>query len=444
MKSTTIEKRIGIAFAEWVKAVTYAPKDSRKTMHFVQSGKLASLEFLPTKIPHDLITPKGKNELIEAMHAGLEQTQLNEKIELDTAYKCLLVAFRNEIENARKTGQFDEEAVEKAFLSDLLSKKFQRKTFCIPIVFSPAAKNTNFSVGPIRFQSTGVFLENYESRKSKFLSQSKDDWHYAANECWDHISSFDHILLIEIEGFEKDMAWCAARDLAEAFLNLVRIFYGFYHSHEIKAADGNVKQVKGASLILSESEGLEISLSRDWAGANIDDAHVARFCSELNEKRGFFASYLSFLLSAEQMNSPVRTRLRQANALIAQAYSEPHLDMKLVRIVSALEKLSGITGKNKWKALGNRCASFSAARDLGQRVKIYHSVRGAYLCRNAIVHDETPPKRHLSHAFSRLDKHLSAIFFGFIYLYANVASEKSVETTKHLRKAIDARNCSWR
>jgi hypothetical protein len=129
--------------------------------------------------------------------------------------------------------------------------------------------------------------------------------------------------------------------------------------------------------------------------------------------------------------------LRHANTLIAEAFSEPHDRIRLVRLVSALETLAVVSGGKKSEALAWRCAFAGGWTDCGHVLQIVDDVLSAYSVRNEVVHGDSPDNEDAVSAFYRLERHLAPVYIGFLHMHAKVQRRYRPMHVRHIRVAFD-------
>ena len=144
------------------------------------------------------------------------------------------------------------------------------------------------------------------------------------------------------------------------------------------------------------------------------------------------------MASGDDPHSPVLERLRYANALIAEAYSEPHDRIRLVRVVAALEALAALPREEKSQTLALRCAHAGGWADCSRAIEIVDDVSNAYAARNAIVHGDAPDNDDAISAFYRVERHLACIYVGFLHVYAKIQRRYRPTHARHIRRAIEA------
>jgi hypothetical protein len=167
----------------------------------------------------------------------------------------------------------------------------------------------------------------------------------------------------------------------------------------------------------------------------LDDRWSQRFEADLGSFQLGIATYLAWLLSGGMADAPVMVRLRYANALISEAYSQPHEPVRLVRIIAALETLALVADRDKAEAIATRCKFAGGWTDTVKTDAIYAAVKDAYKVRNKVVHGEPPDRGTIRQAFLRVEEHLLEIYLGFLTLLCGSSVLRS-----RVRTPLSARN----
>src|SRR5690606_34125610 len=146
------------------------------------------------------------------------------------------------------------------------------------------------------------------------------------------------------------------------------------------------------------------SLEQGPWGTHLDDSWTGQFDQELGSFR-YLLSGIGFLLTRRQQpDSPVLERLLYAHRLIAEAYCEPHHRLRLVRLISSLEALALVGGKDKAHEVSMRAACAGGWSDPALACEIYDALRTAYHWRNAVVHGDAPSEGDVYRAFLGIER----------------------------------------
>lgn len=386
------------------------------------------------------VNREGHAHLLAAADKLLQREKLEGRLRTHTAYKAIVRAFFDCLPRVRATAKFSAQAVADKAARALRALPRDDGTYVFPIVFAPRAKASDFRIGPIRIVSKAVFLSENEASFSK-ESEADDVRRELATDWKEYVAGYDHLVTVDMRGFESEVAWGLAREAAEFALNLIRMLFRRYHTDDIRIGNGFKWEIKQSSVRLTPDGNAFFSSSRGPWGTHLDDSWTEHFDHGLGYYSQMLASYAYWLTAGVDVRNPVYERMRYAAQLVAEAYAEPHDHIRLVRVVSALEALSLIHGADKAHNLGLYCAYAGAWGDGAKACAIYDAVRGAYTLRSAVVHGDGPPANQVRAAFVRLEEHLLETYLGFTCLFAAIL-KTSPQSVSALRREM-RRRIAW-
>jgi hypothetical protein len=385
----------------------------------------------------NLISAKGSASLWSASRLLLQGMGEQRRVGLQTARRCLIEAHAAHLPKADRTRRLSEHAVIAGATKRLATCARENGIYAIPVQFAPSAKNTRFRIGPAVIMSKEIFDAEFRAAVAAEAGGTEAFGKKAAAEWAKYSERYDHFIVVEVLGHEPEMAWKAARELAEYVLNLIRIKFGFYHMDDVRVGNGFVWETSQVQLYFDQAGAANFSLSHGPWASHLKDDWVEHFDDDVGGSAPLLASLALWMASGNDPQSPVLERLRYGNALIAEAFSEPHDRIRLVRLVSALEALAVLPNEKKANSLAWRCAFAGGWTDCGKAVQIVDDVLNAYSVRNAVVHGDSPNNDDAISAFHRLERHLASIYIGFLQLHAKVQRRYRPTHVRHIRQAFD-------
>lgn len=385
----------------------------------------------------NLVSRKGNQNLWVASRLLLQRLKEQRRITPETARRCLIESHSAHLVKARRTGTLSEHAVIAGAIKRLATVTRSDGLYVIPLHFAPSAKNTRFRIGPARILARSLFEADYAAAIRASADGKGGFNDRAAAEWFTYCDRYDHFIVVEVRNHEAQMAWKAAREVAEYALNLIRIKFGFHHMDDVRLGNGFVWETPQARVYFDDNGVANLTLSSGPWASHLQDDWTEVFDDDFGNSAPLLASLASWMVSGNDPQSPILERLRYANTLIAEAFSEPHNRIRLVRLVSALEALAVISGGKKSEGLAWRCALAGGWEDCARAVQIDDDVRYAYTIRNAIVHGDSAEEEDALSAFYRLERHLVPIYFGFLHMHAKVQRRYRPMHIQHVRRAFD-------
>jgi hypothetical protein len=383
------------------------------------------------------INREGDRELWTASRLLLQRMSEQRRLTKKAARRCLVDAHFAHLPKALKTSKLSEHAVIAGATKRL--EKWERSDgfYVILVCFAPSAKNTRFRIGPAIILAKAMFQCDYGAAISAQTADPDSFGSQAVAEWSSYSEPYDHFVIVEISGHETEMAWKAARDVADYVLNLIRMKFGYYHMDDVRIGNGFIWETTQAQVYFDKTGSANFRLSRGPRASHLDDNWVQHFDEDFGSETCLFGSLASWMASGDDPMSPVLERLRYANALIAEAFGEPHDRIRLVRLVAALEALAALPREEKSEKLAWRCAFAGGWTDCGRAVQIVDDILYGYTIRNAVVHGESPDDEDAISAFYRLERHLARIYIGFLHLYAKIQRCYRPIHVRHIRRAFD-------
>jgi hypothetical protein len=110
-----------------------------------------------------------------------------------------------------------------------------------------------------------------------------------------------------------------------------------------------------------------------------------------------------------------------------------------VRLISALEALALLEGKDKAHQLAAYSALVGGWGSIGDGIKIYDRIRAAYHWRNAVVHGDAPAVRDVRRSFFEAEEYLLRIIVGFMSIFAAIATDTRPTSVRQLRRELKKR-----
>ena len=153
-------------------------------------------------------------------------------------------------------------------------------------------------------------------------------------------------------------------------------------------------------------------------GGPFDDQWMDQLDKELGGSARLLSNVGSWITSGKDPGSPVLERLLYANSLLSGAYSEPHDHIRLVRLISALEALALVPPKQKARSL-RRCSQVASSRHHAATASLPRSPRPTDNAMR-IVHGDAPSVTAILKTFLGLERHILAIYMGFLELHGRV------------------------
>ena len=382
----------------------------------------------------------GHRHLTKAAHCILSAERLERRITKETARRALLEAYDEEIARvlappSTPRYELSSEKIVRAARRTIAKASGSDGVYVFPVVLGRKSKATEFRFGPIEMLSAERFVEKYDGpiqsvRSREGGSKAADDWH-------EYAATYDHFACVELMGYEAEQGWKAARDAAEAVLNLVRITFGFSATDRVRLGLQLVREPKQARLILRTEGSPSFSISYGGVQPLLADDWPDRFRREIGPGWVLVGEFLRWFLENKRPDDPIIQRLIYANRLFAEAYSEPSEPIRLVRVVSALEALAATADRLKAHSVALRSSYAGGWGDSARALEAYDAVREAYRIRNLVVHgDIALDDPQAQAAFLKLDKFLLPIVVGFYAIYRHVSSRKP-QSISALRRALD-------
>lgn len=393
---------------------------------------------------NNFITRQGLSHLRAAAEGLLLQEGLERQLKQSTIYRLTGKAFSDEIDKLKdgKKRDFSPNAVVDRIKSRVDKQKRVDGLYVIPALFAPKAKNSDLKIGTVRILSKEKFLaENNTALVREKESTDGGKWarsRFVAD--WEKYSErYDHMVMVEVSGCERDLGWKAAHEAAEFIFNLIRMALTYERTKRIKLAGGQIWEEDTSTLILHRDGSAWWSSGSGPWGSHLDDTWMDEFWGQQGGFIDVWASYAAALTRGASMATPVLERMRYAQQLIAEAYSEPHDHIRLVRTIGALEALAATDGNDIARTLAFRCALAGGWGNTVAADVISGLVAQAYRTRNKVVHGERASPMEIGRVFLELEWYLMSIVQGFAVLYAGIAHAVAPQNVSALRREVERR-----
>lgn len=435
MPDLSVEQHVEAFLDEW-QATTVAVAEALKRK---DTSFLKDVVILNGMDRANCVSRKGSAHLDDAAAALLMRERLSTKLSRSTARNALVKGLADHIPKALRTNKLSEHAIVAKARTALVDHPRDDGLYVFPVVFAPQAKATDFRIGAARIVAKPVLdaelaeaWERHESGANNLGKRLAEDWK-------GHSVEFDHYIIVDIAGYQDEMAWPAARDAAETLLNVIRMYFGYAIMDDVRIGDGFIWQNKRSQLRLKPDGHIWLSTSFGGSASHLKDDWVEPFDRHLGRFSRLLASVVSWHTQNDGCSNPLLERLTYFNRLIAEAYCEPHHPIRLVRLVSALEALTLTGATDKAHNLAHRCGCAGGSGDPHRYCRIYDAVREAYRWRNAVVHGDAPSVRDVMRSFRGLEEHLLDIYLGLLSLHAGIANTVRPRSISNLRREFGQR-----
>lgn len=187
----------------------------------------------------NMVSKDGNKHLDDAASALLARENLSAKISHFTARKSLLSALSAHLSKALRTRQLSEHAIVTKAKVGLRSHKRDDGVYVFPVDFALSATSTDFRIGAARIISKSTADAEMVDTWESFYSTANGDIENSLAKYWhEHSGAYDHVITVDVTGYEEEMAWPAARDAAETMLNIIRMFFNYSAMDDVRIGDG--------------------------------------------------------------------------------------------------------------------------------------------------------------------------------------------------------------
>jgi len=379
----------------------------------------------------------GSRILVEAATEILKAEKLRGKVTIETALKKLDEALKDELECLRGGGDFSVCRALNSARKKLRSLKKFSGVFVFPAIISSGMSSVDFQIGPVRLLDRNKFLELYGHL---FEKGADDSFRSKLTSAWrDRYENLQYFMLVNVDDHEYELGAVAARKAANHFLNLIRLFVGTDMADRIRIIDEPSINHVGAELAITSAGEAQGVVTFGGVGAVLPDDWVDQLRFELGPVLPMIEIILKKYVRGDDKDSPSFERIEYADHLVAEAYRDGDLRMKLVKWIAAIEALCVLGQSEKARNISFRCGLV-----LWRGVpSVFHKdcsvVRTAYAARNAIVHGDAIPMKAVSKAARELD---GMIYILYLYLLREVVfaqMESNPQSIKALRRALNDR-----
>ena len=433
----SVEQAVDAFLGEWVKTTALL----HDALEAKNMDLLKNINILQGLSRANSINAAGWEHLNVAAEKLLIREKLAAKLQVSTARKALIDGLDQHIPKALSRGVLSEHAVIAKAVVALRATPRDDGRYVLPVVFAPLAATTDFSMGPARLVAKPIFEAELAEAWARHEAAKRDSGFALglANDWRQHSIDFDHYITVDMVGFEDKMAWPAALDTAQMMLNVMRMYFGFHTMDDVRIGNGFIWQSKRSSMRITTKGEIWLSSSFGGSGSHLESGWDVKFGDDLAAFAPLLGSSVAWPTQYDGTPNPMYERLIYSNRLIAEAYSEPHEPIRLVRLISALEALSLIGSGDKAHNLAHRCAAAGGWSDPHVYCVIYDAVRDAYRWRNAVVHGDAPRESVVHGAFRAIERHLLDIYLGMLSLLAGIANLVKPRSVARLRREFAER-----
>jgi hypothetical protein len=172
----------------------------------------------------NMINREGSEHLAEAGELLLKLTGETECVTLSKAKDAIVVAFFAELDRMKETKLYSAEAILRDARDGMKATPRQDRLYVFPVQFAPSAKESSFRAGPVRLVSKERFQKEHEGALEREASDEPQSMRPLLLADWNNfLVGYDHLIIVDVTGYEESLAWQVTEEAAEFFLNLIRM-----------------------------------------------------------------------------------------------------------------------------------------------------------------------------------------------------------------------------
>ena len=302
-------------------------------------------------------------------------------------------------------------------------KKIKSVTHYIPCILALESDRTEFSIGPVRFQTTEAFFEKNKSKisehtkstetkfikdeksialgkRSRLLPTKKNEWPlleikksaiYFEESLREYFKSYRWVASTKTNRFDTATSKRVARASIETALNILRLFIGAYHADHFRLGGGFRDESRSVTLTEDQEGKLLISISSKSEDATLGKDWLNFVFSPESGQWVQIAGSLIHIMQSGTNVPLLYQRLIDALWWYGEAVCEPLPNVKVIRYANALEVFLGTSAQDISHQLALRASYLCSDDVLAEGTEWYDKVKRFYDARSRLVHGRLSP-----------------------------------------------------
>lgn len=279
------------------------------------------------------------------------------------------------------------------------AEKIEDRTHFVPCHIVLDADPDKFSIGPVTFVRRDVAFRGLESAFRAYLRRSekhelqppkgKRIGEMLSEDAREYYASFDWIARVKIRGCDPPSSERRADKSVQRALDCLHLFIGAGYSRYMRAGGSKPATDRKGKIEIRSNRQLLISTSNAWREHRLGPGWWAHLKREIGLDIIRSAGVALKLENAGPTYSALSTRFLDAAAWYGEAVRDPGPSARLIKYVTALERLL-ITKKVRGisRVLGERAAALAIPYDFKQ---VADDIEEIYGYRSALLHGSRSP-----------------------------------------------------
>lgn len=387
------------------------------------------------------ITKRGHEFLVEAADLLRQRQDFAGRFTRNSVYEQLQRSISEEISQISPRRNFSEYKVVQHAEAALEQNDATSSRYVFPAVISSKQVTIDLELGPARVLSKQQFRDELGPllEKEQYLKPSEEAMFAQLMEDWEkYADEYHYFIVVQIDRCEPEMAWRAARSVSEYVLNTIRLWLPHRDASEIRLAGARRPERSQSALRIDIDDTIHPSRNLKFEGASIEASWIAQLNDTLEPLMEMLSSIASVFASPKSSSHPVVDRLRYANQLISEAYSDDSVRIRVVKLVSALEALAVLPKDEKADTLAKRCSIAISSTAPGSENAVRDTVLRLYKERNQVVHGDSISDLTAWAVLDDLDQYLGLIVICSMGVLVRVHNQHRPQSNKPLRKYVAA------
>jgi hypothetical protein len=303
-------------------------------------------------------------------------------------------------------------------------KAVSDSTHLLPCHLGHAETPEKFSIGPVVFQKCKTVLTRLEPAFGVYVNNGLDerDREHAAwllNETQQYYGSFDWIAEVHIEGCDRPTSERRGARMVQSALDCLHLLVGAAHSDHMRAGGPSFGMDRRGKIELSADGKIWISTSVDWLSHHFK----AGWWDAINSNGGDeFVELMGLAIETGHdlpHPAPMAQRFLDAAAWYGEAVRDPFSASRLVKYVTAIERILSTKNEDKLAdTLAARGSAIVMAIEEEDRETLRQRFKDVYDLRSRLVHGaRSPLDAGLGHGLYEAERLTRSVLFSSLLFF---------------------------
>ena len=410
--------------------------------------KLPPIRAITTMLPHPsgqgsmICHPDAYDRLYDMAEGALASSKHAGRMEVRAVFEELQRITVERFYRDRK--EITQSSADKAVAASVraASKACKTLTHYVPCHIGDDKGDFSFEIGRVRFRRSDAAMNDMASKFTVYVEgveeKRQDISEKLASDARDYYGSFGWVAAVTIEDCDEATSERRAKRAVQGALDCLHVLLGTEYSNHMRMGGPNFRTDRRSHIIEEESCSIDVSSSADWLSNGLQ----SDWWNILQSKAEDFLELMGVALEGAltlPASLPVAQRYIDSTTWYGQACRDEFLPSRLVKYVTAMERVLTTSSQNIAETLATRGAAllYRCLPDYEDFDRLKSRFESVYDMRSRFVHGSRSPHDRIGQALRDADELSRMVLFQILRIYKRGGLELAACSDDRMNEALD-------